>query len=137
MYRRILISFFLIVFLIVPVLTRAAITKGPYLIKPGQTSMTVMWESDTSEEAVFQYGPNADMEYSLPVTPLAKKNDLYLYQAPLENLKTDIKYFYQIKMSELKTRIFRFHTVPPPGRLWLEASYLPRLPNAPARKNQT
>ena len=116
MYRRIFMSCFLIVFLIVPVLTQAAITKGPYLIKPGQTSMTVMWESDTSEEAVFQYGPNADMEYSLPVTPLAKKNDLYLYQAPLENLKTDIKYFYQIKMSELKTRIFRFHTAPPPGR---------------------
>ena len=34
------------------------ITKGPYIIKPGQNSMTIMWESDVSEEAVVWYGAN-------------------------------------------------------------------------------
>jgi len=109
-------SCFLIFFLIVPVLTQAAITKGPYLIKPGQTSMIVMWESDNGEEAELFYGADPDLKISLPVKPLAQKNDLFLYQATIENLNAGIKYFYQIRMSELKTKIFRFHTAPQPDK---------------------
>jgi predicted phosphodiesterase len=93
---------------------QAAITKGPYLINPGRTSMMIMWESDSAGEAVLRYGLHTDMELSLTLRPFDEKNDLFLYQAALNQLKPGLKYYYQIQQSEVKTKISRFYCAPPP-----------------------
>jgi hypothetical protein len=74
--------------------------------------MTIMWESNSAEEAIVRYGDNSDLELSLAVIPLAERDSLYLYRAYLGQLKTDSKYFYQIKMNDDRSKLTYFKTSP-------------------------
>ena len=98
------------VIIVVSTFCHATITKGPYLINPTQTSMTIMWESDCAEESVVRYGIDSDLESSLYIIPLAERDSLFLYRAYLGQLKTDSKYFYQINMNDDKSEISYFKT---------------------------
>ena len=110
--KRVIIIYFSAVFFLISNFSNASITKGPYLINPGQTSMTIMWESNSAEEAIVRYGDNSDLELSLAVIPLAERDSLYLYRAYLGQLKTDSKYFYQIKMNDDRSKLTYFKTSP-------------------------
>jgi hypothetical protein len=93
-------------------LVHSSITKGPYLINPKQTSVTIMWESDCVEESVVRYGLDSDLKLSLLAIPLAERDSLFLYRAYLGQLKTGTKYFYQIEMKDDKSKISYFKTSP-------------------------
>ncbi len=67
MKREVIIYISAVIFLIAN-FSNAAITKGPYLINPTQTSMTIMWECDSAEVSVIMYGPNSELEITLRPT---------------------------------------------------------------------
>jgi len=111
----VIVAVFIIFWIIIPEISnvsQAAITKGPYLINPGQTSMTIMWESDSEEKAILRYGPNADLGNTLNLNPYAERDSLFLYRADLEQLRPGLKYSYQIKMSTDQSVISHFKTSP-------------------------
>ena len=111
MKRRVFIVLSIVTILLAN-FSHAAITKGPYLINPQQTSMTIMWESDTSEKAVISYGLNTDLSLSMSLRPFAERDSLFLYQVHLKQLRPALKYFYQIHMTDDQSEILYFKTAP-------------------------
>ena len=100
------------IILIFPTIAFSKITKGPYVMHPTQTSMTVMWESDISEEAILKYGESNNLTNSLKVKPLDSRQNLFLYSVTIKDLKPQSKYYYRIVMSDSTTDIAYFTTAP-------------------------
>lgn len=98
--------------LLLPFFLQAAITKGPYLVHPEQTSMTIMWESDNSQSASINYGTTVGMTQKLTVQPFADKDDFYLYKVTLDNLSPDSKYYYKVKLADGAEHTSFFKTNP-------------------------
>ncbi len=108
-FENLLVLIF-VVFLYSP--ADAKITKGPYLIHPAQSSMTIMWESDLSENARICYGQSRRLSDTVHVNPIDSSNQLYLYAVKIEKLKSSKKYYYQILMSDSVSELSSFQTAP-------------------------
>jgi predicted phosphodiesterase len=94
------------------IVSYASITKGPYLNQPEQSSMTIMWESDLSENTVVYYGEDTNLNSTMDVMPFDNKNKFYLYRAKIAELQSGRKYFYKIVMSDTASKLLYFHTNP-------------------------
>jgi len=101
--------------LIIPYITHAAITKGPYLVHPTQTSMTVLWECDTTETATVQWGTPSQLNNETKVHPFDSKNGFYLYKVEITNLQPDTKYQYRVVMPNGENVVSYFKTSPQPN----------------------
>ncbi len=104
--------FFGIIVLFFHTLAYSKITKGPYLTDPGQTSMTISWESDMSEKAVLKYGASNCLGNSLLVKSLDQRENLFLYSVKIEDLDPGMKYYYQVVMSDSTCAMSYFTTAP-------------------------
>ncbi len=88
------------------------ITKGPYLTKPTQNSMTILWESDLSGKAILKYGTTVKIPHSLVVEPVDSRDNLFLYSIEIKGLKPGKKYYYQVVMKDTTVNISYFKTAP-------------------------
>ena len=101
--------------IVIPYSAQAAITKGPYLVQPGQTSMTVMWECDTTEPATVRWGTQPPLKKETSVQPFDHKNGFYLYRVRISDLEPDTKYQYKVILSDGESAASYFRTSPPPN----------------------
>ncbi len=112
-------------FLLSPlIITRGTITKGPYLVHPGKTTMTIMWETDKPGEANLRFDIGEALDQKLTVAAPARieysdgwwgdapRLKAYLYRAALKNLRPGTKYSYQVEREGLKSRLHHFTTFP-------------------------
>jgi len=111
MYRQIKTIIILLAGLLIPAIASSAIVKGPYLLTPKMNSMTIMWESDKSEEAIVKFGQTAPLKQFHKVKPIDIKEGFYLYKAQIKNLKPGKKYLYKVIMKEDSSDAY-FHTGP-------------------------
>ncbi len=93
----------------------AQIKKGPYLQKPGPTTMTVMWESYSKTATLLFYGTT-----SPPKKQYWDLNKVYIHEVTLKGLKPDTVYYYRI--SGFST-IWKFKTAPSTRRPFRFAVY--------------
>ncbi len=95
------IFYFYTVFLLLPLyagnIFAQQIINGPYLAEPGETSMTIRWESDSKGDFHLDYGKGNKMNRPATVKLIGQKNDHFLYEATLNNLRSGTKYTYSIR----------------------------------------
>jgi predicted phosphodiesterase len=87
------------------------ITKGPYLVVSESNSTIVRWETDMQTNGVIKYGIDCSMETEKIATLRGEKNDHYLYEVTIDNLKQDSEYYYIVLSDNYKTEIQNF-TIP-------------------------
>jgi len=103
----------------------AKITKGPYVQNVGLQGITVMWETDTQDQAMVQYGKGKRLQHEalaeaepFQVTEWegAKRGPktFYKYEVHLADLEPATQYRYQITSGEQTGGAF-FQTAVPPG----------------------
>jgi hypothetical protein len=105
-FYSLLIAFFLSPIICFP----QKLTKGPYLIEPGSTEMTIRWEFDAQTESELIYGLNDKMTEKKPANLRAEKGGRYLYEVILEDLKQGSQYFYQVNYGNGKRIKASFET---------------------------
>jgi len=109
--------------------------KGPYLQGPGEDTMTIKWESPTNGAGVVRYGLEGKTDHELRVEiprPLAAEsyiavtnvadngetnitrrlatNQVYLYEARLNNLQEQSVYTYSVELNGARTTPKHFKT---------------------------
>ena len=87
---------FIAIVLLMPSLMFSAITKGPYLVSPEKSSMTIMWESDSNEASKVIYWQSEEIKNELIANSFDSNNDLFLYRAIISDLQPNLlirKYF--------------------------------------------
>lgn len=72
------------------------ILKGPYLIEPGLTSLTIRWELDNNSDYAMEYRLDTKKAKQVKLTLKGTKNNAYLYEAKLTGLKPNSIYYYRI-----------------------------------------
>jgi len=85
------------------------ILKGPYLIEPGETEMTIRWEFDGKTDFVVEYGKNTTEIQKINLNYRGGEYEGYLYEANLTNLKPNSTYYYRLRAHD-ESEWFTFNT---------------------------
>lgn len=107
------------------------ITKGPYLQKAGKRNITIMWETEISDEDEdlleneywLEYGTTASLGKKITSTPVpfefqpgAKKGlplkKVYIYEVTLKDLNPGTRYYYRVLSYEDSSPARIFDTFP-------------------------
>ena len=86
------------------------ITKGPYLLMPTQTAVTVRFELDTLLNGEVLYGPGKRLGSREVAQLRGEKKGFFLYQAELSHLKPDSRYFYRVRVKNHQSAVATFKT---------------------------
>ena len=73
------------------------ITKGPYIAEPSQHSITIRWESNVKTDFSVEYGKSESYRQTETANVTGQKNQKFLYECKLNNLKSGKRYFYRLK----------------------------------------
>ena len=87
------------------------ITKGPYLVDPGNNSITIRWESDCKIDFKVFYGLNKSISDFQKAEFIAEKKGHFLYQAKIENLIGGKTYYYRVSGKKVKSQESAFTTL--------------------------
>ena len=88
-------SVFIFVFLLFNAVLSQKLLKGPYLLEPGSTDMTIRWELSDSVSCFIRY----DESKQQPARLRGKKDKAFLYEVQLTALQPAKKYVYRISCS--------------------------------------
>ncbi len=95
-------------------LTAAPLTKGPYLQAPGDTVMTIRWETHILEPAQLRFGEGTQLDHAIgPIQPLtitSGEYTFYVYEANLSGLKPNTTYGYEVTVGADCAKIRHFKT---------------------------
>ncbi len=72
------------------------VSKGPYLIEPGATTMVIRWEFDTKSNYKVELGLNTLNTNLLKLNYRGSKHGAYLYEAELTQLQPNTTYSYRL-----------------------------------------
>jgi len=86
------------------------ITKGPYLVLPTESSITIRWEMDKPSKGSLSYGVDQSLNKSQKIHLREKKENHYLYEASLVNLSPLTQYYYQVRVGKEKSLLSYFKT---------------------------
>jgi len=86
------------------------IIKDPYLQQVTQTSIVVMWETDTATTGTVEYGPTAAYGWSATDASTAT-----IHEVEITGLTPDSLYHYRAISGDATSSDSTFRTAPPPG----------------------
>lgn len=95
-----------------------AIIKGPYLQKVTQTSIVVMWETDTAATGTVEYGPTTAYGWTATDPQTAT-----IHEVQITGLSPDSLYHYRASSPGATSSDYTFQTAPPPGVPFRFAAY--------------
>jgi len=101
---------FLFIFLFTVYGYAQKITKGPYLVEPGDTVILVRWETDQPMECSIKFGQKDVLDHEVKAELRGEKYGGYLYQAMLVELEQGSDYFYQVFSGESLSGTKKFRT---------------------------
>ena len=91
----------------------AKITVQPYLQRPSQTSMSVLWWTDTSEpDSKLLYGETAPQATCGASNTRIPSLDMWLHEVNLAGLKPATVYRCQARSGDFSSPLFSFRTAP-------------------------
>jgi len=86
------------------------ITKGPYLVEPGNTVMMIRWETDQPMDCSVKFGQKDALDSEVKAELRGEKYGGYLYQATLIELEQGSDYLYQVFAGEPISGTKKFKT---------------------------
>ncbi|ETR68410.1 MAG: hypothetical protein OMM_10558 [Candidatus Magnetoglobus multicellularis str. Araruama] len=90
----------------------SGLIKGPYLIYPGSnTSMTVLWQLDESDNCQLQWGISSD-DYSIGSVSTSEYGNKHQHKYTITDLIPGNRYFYQLVIGS-NTYQGSFYAAPP------------------------
>jgi len=94
------------------------ITKGPYLQRPAQTGMVIMWETDVAATGRVEYGPSAGYGWAATDDRTAT-----IHEVEIAGLVASSLYHYRVISGDASSSDGIFWTAPPPGARFRFAAY--------------
>jgi hypothetical protein len=86
------------------------VIRGPYLVRPSEREITVVWETDLDAPGAVQYGMTPDRGKTL-ATPLPVRH----HALRIRGLRPRTTYHYRVLAGGMSVDGGVFHTLPPPG----------------------
>ncbi len=91
-----------------------AIVVAPYLQNGSPTSMTIMWETDSSNDGYVDWGSSsATLSNTVTSTSIGGEGTNRIHTALISGLNDDAKYFYQVRTSSGTTSATYFFKTHP------------------------
>ena len=95
-----------------------AIIKGPYLQRPTQTSVVMMWETDVACAGRVEYGPSAGYGWAA-----TDDRTVTIHEVEVTDLVANSLYHYRVISGDASSGDAIFRTAPPPGVPFRFAAY--------------
>jgi hypothetical protein len=93
-------------------LTAQSITIQPYLQDASPHSISVLWETDSEEESIVEWGSTEALGNQTLGIAYPSSGDARVHEVQLENLERFTKYFYRVKTGTAVSEIYAFKTPP-------------------------
>ena len=88
------------------------IIVNPYLQDAHPNSITVMWETDSNDQSIVQYGLSENLG-SLQIGTAEIGNGFSrIHTVTLDGLSPETRYFYKVVTTNVESEIFNFKTPP-------------------------
>jgi hypothetical protein len=84
----------------------------PYLQDASPNSIFILWETDSSDESIVEWGLTETLGNTSEGTAQVSVGDARIHEVKLENLERFTKYFYRVKTGEAISPIHQFKTPP-------------------------
>jgi predicted phosphodiesterase len=98
----------------IPLISQTII-KGPYLLLPHKTDVSILWETDIPLQGAVYFGKDENFKSHIEGRLLGERNGSYLYQASISSLKPGREYYYRLKTGNITGSIHHFSTAPEDG----------------------
>jgi hypothetical protein len=93
-------------------LNAQTITIQPYLQDASPHSISILWETDSEEESIVEWGPTEALGNQTLGIAYPSSGDARVHEVQLENLERFTKYYYRVKTGPAVSDIFAFKTPP-------------------------
>ena len=94
-----------------PIFTQS-ITIQPYLQDANPNSVNILWETNTLEESIVEWGKTEALGNESIGTAYISEGDARIHEVHIENLERFTQYYYRVKTSTAVSDIYRFKTPP-------------------------
>ncbi len=91
------------------------VTKGPYLLTPGKTAVSILWETNTPAQGKMLFGEKGKLNSEQSGKLLGERNGNYLYRASISGLRPGMQYSYRLNLKKENGPLHDFRTAPPDG----------------------
>ena len=115
MLKSILIFSSVIVLCVNQAFWSQSISVGPYLQDAHPTAMTFMWETNSIDESIIEWGATNNLGSMSIGTFVTGSGLSRVHTVVLEGLNPDTRYFYRISTDDVQSPVFDFITPPLPG----------------------
>ncbi len=88
------------------------ITIQPYLQDAEPSSIYILWETDTNEESIVEYGLTEALGNTVSGIAYTSNGTNQIHEVQLESLNRFTRYYYQVKTGTAVSEIFHFKTPP-------------------------
>ncbi len=105
---------FLIGLFQIPLISQTVI-KGPYLLTPQKTIVSILWETDMPVKGTVFLGEGETFRSHIEGMLLGDRNGGYLYQVSISGLKPGHEYYYRLDTEKKPGSIHHFSTAPEDG----------------------
>ncbi len=93
-------------------LAAQTIKVNPYLQDASPTSIYILWETDSLDESVVEWGLTDTLGNTASGTAQISVGDSRIHEVKIEGLARLTKYFYRVKTGTAVSEIYRFKTPP-------------------------
>ena len=108
--KKLIVFLVLLVVLMLPAVTQAAMRKGPYLMYNGNnTQMEVLWQLDATQTCTLEWG--LDTNYGTGNVESTEYGD-HQHRINISGLSSGTKYFYRVTDGDSNTYTGSFRTAP-------------------------
>ena len=84
----------------------------PYLQDASPNSIYILWETDSMDESIAEWGLTNELGNLTSGTANASNGDARIHEVKLEGLERFTKYFYKVRTGSAESQIFSFKTPP-------------------------
>ncbi|MEZ4891727.1 MAG: fibronectin type III domain-containing protein [Saprospiraceae bacterium] len=88
------------------------ISIQPYLQDATPQSIFILWETDSEEESIVEWGTAIPWEMNLWVSLMSSNGTSRVHEVQLDNLSPFTEYFYRVKTKNAVSAVFNFKTPP-------------------------
>ena len=88
------------------------IIVNPYLQDAHSNSLTIMWETDSNDQSIVEYGLTENLGSSQIGTTEIGNGFSRIHTVTISGLSPETRYFYKVSTNNIESEIYNFITPP-------------------------